>query len=143
MRYTLAMGERTKPQAKPAPKKEEKVELPEDHDVVLLTGGRSEDGEGLTAIRSRPSKLEIAELRPMKEGKPLNGQELISLHHRQGSPMLWDVKVEHRGADGTAAHAGPARVTSTSYRKGWDKIFSGEKKKGITVKSGRKKGPLN
>ena len=143
MRYTLAMGEQSKPPGKPGPKKEEKVELPEDHDVVLLTGGRSEDGEGLTAIRSRPSRLEIAELRPMKAGKPLNGQELISLHHRQGSPMLWDVKVEHRGADGTAPHAGPARITTTSYRKGWDKVFAAGKKKRIRVKGGTGKAGLN
>ena len=131
------MGEETKRPRKPdpAPEKEKKVELPPDHDVVMLTGGRSEDGQGLTAIRSRPDKLELAELRPVQEGKPLAGKELISLHAREGSPVLWDVKVEHRGADGTASHAGPARVTSRPYRKGWDKVFGGGKK-GITVKRG-------
>lgn len=119
------------------------MELAEDHDIVLLTGGKSRDGKGLTAIRSRPDKLELAELRPMEEGKPLAGRELISLHSREGSPVIWDVKVEHRGADGTAAHAGPARVTTSSYRKGWDNVFSGGKKKGIRVKQGKGKAGLN
>ncbi len=117
------MGERSKPPKKditPAPA----PEPPEDHDVVLLTGSRTEDGEGVHALRARPNKLELAEIRPLKEGKPLNEGELISLHAREESPALYDVKVEYaKGKE----HAGPVRVTTSSYRQGWEAIFSKKK----------------
>ena len=103
------------------------------HDVVLLHGP-TEDGEGVRALRSRPKKLELAEIRPVKEGKPImSGGELVRLQRREESPLLYDVEVQHREpAPRTQTdHAGPPRVASREYRDNWDAVFGdrGRKKK--------------
>jgi len=101
------------------------------HDIVLVHG-RTEDGEGLRAIRSRPERLEAAEIRPIKDGRPINGAELIRLHQREESPLLYDVDVQCPSEELSAgARGGPPRVSSRRYRNNWDAVFgrrSGNKK---------------
>ncbi len=105
---------------------------PED---VVLVHGPTEDGAGVRALRSRPGKLELAELRPVKEGQPLAAREIVSLRRRKESPLLYDVKTlyaaeeETRGAAGSTGHEGPARVSSSRYRDGWEAIFARKKTK--------------
>ncbi len=110
---------------------------PEQHDVLMLTGGRTEDGEGIKALRARPEKLELAELRPIKGGKPLGDGELVSLHERKGSPVLWDVKSEYGGPDLPRDHDGPVRVSTDQYREGWEAVFGKKKRRQAR---GKKKG---
>jgi hypothetical protein len=95
------------------------------HDVVLLHG-RTDDGDGIRVIRSRPDKLEVGELRAAKEGKPIMGGEMVTLHPRAESPLLYDVEVAHDArvpVPVPARGAGPARVSSEAYRRNWDAIF--------------------
>lgn len=92
-------------------------------DVVLMHS-RTKDGEGIRALRSRSSRLEMAEIRPLKQGKPIIGGEVVRLHPREESPLLCDVEVQYRAEDHDAsAHAGPAQVASDKYRRNWDVIF--------------------
>jgi hypothetical protein len=95
----------------------------ESHDVVLVHG-QTDDGEGVRVLRSRPGKIEAAELRAVKQGAPIHGGELVRLRAREGSPVLWDVEVEYDGrTDGK--HKGPMRVSTRAYRDNWDRIFGG------------------
>ena len=100
------------------------------HDVVLI-GSRTEDGQGVRALRSRPGRVELAELRPAKEGQPLNAGELVSLRQRKEHPALWDVDVQYNGREdsntayGDSSHAGPPRVATDRYRRNWDSVFGG------------------
>ena len=99
-----------------------------DHDVVLVQGP-TEDGQGMRALRSRPGRLDLTELRPTSDGKPLNGAELVRLKPRAESPALWDVDVQYADAHATdaqatdAARSGPPRVASAAYRRNWDAAF--------------------
>lgn len=101
-----------------------------DHDVVLIHGP-TEDLKGLRVLRARDQTLEVGEMRPVQEGKPLSG-EIVKLRPRAGSPRICDVETqlsreELDRARGVAApslgHAGPARVTSDAYRSNWDAIY--------------------
>ncbi len=110
----------------------------ESEDVVLLHG-RTDDNEGYRAVRAREGRVELAEIRPARDGRPLTGSELVRLRPRPELPLLCDVEVLFRGeapdSEGTAeregqreaaagtGHEGPARVTSRSYRENWDEIF--------------------
>lgn len=102
-----------------------------EHDVVLVHS-RTADGAGIRALRSRPGRLEAAELRPLKRGTPIMAGEIISLRERAGSPVLWDVEVVHRDGE---THEGPPRVTTASYRRNWDSIFGADEP---TARRGRK-----
>jgi hypothetical protein len=104
----------------------------EDHDVVLLHG-RTRDGEGFRALRSRPDRLEAAEIRPLESGKPMTGGELVSLKEREGSPLLWDVQVElDPQADRRTperARPGPAQYATDQYLKNYEAIFGGKRQR--------------
>jgi len=95
----------------------------EAYDVVLLHG-RTDDGEGLRALRSRPGRLEAAEIRPTREGEHIGDAELVTLHPRE-VPILCDVEVQYdpRSPDPGPVRAGPPRVASDAYRAGWDLVF--------------------
>lgn len=100
-----------------------------DHDVVLLHS-RTEDGEGMRAIRSRPEKLELAEIRPLKKGKPLASGEIIRLQPREESPLIFDVKVQYDGRPAQdMCHSGPPRYSSARYCENWEAVF-GKRKRG-------------
>ncbi|MCC6748124.1 MAG: hypothetical protein IT371_10725 [Deltaproteobacteria bacterium] len=102
---------------------EPKAKETKDHDVVLVQGP-TEDGQGMRALRSRPGRLDLTELRPTSDGKPLNGAELVRLKPRAESPALWDVDVQFSDAQATdAARSGPPRVATAAYRKNWDTAF--------------------
>jgi hypothetical protein len=93
------------------------------HDVVLLRG-RTPDGKGVRAVRSRPERIDLAEIRPLQEGRPIHDAELVRLHPREESPLLYDVEVQYGERDqGSVGHEGPARVTSPEYRENWDAVF--------------------
>lgn len=105
--------------------------LAKPHDVVLLHG-TTEDGEGIRALRSRPKKLELAEIRPVKEGKPImSGGEVVRLQQREENPLLYDVEVQHRepAPKTHTDHAGPPRIASQEYRNNWEAIFGKPRRK--------------
>ena len=111
---------------KPDDKSDDKTD---DHDVVLVHG-RTEDGQGLRALRSRPGKLELAEIRQVQKGKPITGGDLVSLKSRAESPLLWDVDVQYSAGE-EATSVGPPKVTSQKYRTNWDEVF-GKKRRRAT-----------
>lgn len=116
----------------------------DEHDIVLVHG-RTDDGQGVKALRSRPGRLEAAEIRPIKEGQPLHSGELVSMNEREGSPLLWDVEVLHRvqGEAGEAEHTGPPQVASSRYRRNWDEVFGATNKRGEKRRRPPDKSTLN
>jgi hypothetical protein len=105
----------------------------DDHDVVLVHG-RTEDGLGLRALRSRPGKLESAEIRQVEKGKPIHGGDVVSLKSREESPLLWDVDVQY-SPDEQSTSAGPPKVSSDRYRANWDTIFGKKRRKRLKKKA--------
>jgi hypothetical protein len=98
-------------------------------DVVLLRG-KTADGEGASVIRMRPGQLEAGEVRPLKEGRPLQGGgQVVRLASRPGIPNLYDVNVQYeapsiKGVDAAALPAGgPPQVATSAYRESWDRTF--------------------
>ena len=96
---------------------------------VLLVHGTTPDGRGLEVIRQRDDQLETGAIRPLEQGKPIQG-EVLSLEPHKDFPLLCDVKVElpapAQSGDGRQARAsrsGPAQVASDRYRKNWDSIW--------------------
>jgi hypothetical protein len=99
--------------------------------------GVSEDKERAQVLRLRPESAELGELRPMRDGVPLGDGEIVELRSRPGSPQVYDVDVKHTSrASPTGSSAeqarepgkrtpGPAKVSTESYRAGWERIFSG------------------
>jgi hypothetical protein len=105
---------------------------------VILVHGVSEDGEGVNVIRQREDRLELGTVLPVREGKPLRG-DLVKLTPRKELPLLYDVEVQYEARPSSSgapaeepppkAHAGPARVTTSTYRAGWDRIWGSSGKK--------------
>jgi hypothetical protein len=95
-------------------------------DLVVLNGPTS-DGEGVRVVRLREESVEVGEMRALKEGVPIGTGDVVKLHAREGSPLVWDVEVQYSGSGKskpqTSGHAGPARVSNAAYRKNWDSIF--------------------
>ncbi|MFO0660871.1 MAG: hypothetical protein U0165_13715 [Polyangiaceae bacterium] len=100
---------------------------PSEPDVVLLHSA-TDDGKGVRVIRARNQRIEAGEIRPVEEGKPIVGGELVSLTPRAESPRVCDVKVIHRSESETQrlSHDGPARVSTRAFRDGWDAIFGSD-----------------
>lgn len=105
-------------------------------DVVLLHSP-TENGDGIRVLRQRDEKLEVGELRPMREGQPIHG-DVVKLTQREEHALLFDCEVLVQGPRAKEpdppepkhkTHKGPARVTNDAYRGGWDAIF-GQRSKG-------------
>lgn len=107
---------------KPEPKKKKQVaSTPEKTEDVVLIHGRSEDG-ALKILRKKGDQLSAGELRPMEEGKPIEG-DVLKLRPRKEMPLLCDVEEEVKIPKSTGALEKPARVASDRYRAGWEKLW--------------------
>ena len=95
---------------------------------VVFVHSPTADGNGANVLRSREDRLEIGTVRPLEDGKAING-EVVKLKSRKESTRLFDVETEV-GAPTNANRnvAGPAQVASDSYRKNWDAIWASRKK---------------
>ena len=95
-------------------------------DVALLYAP-TDDGKGARILRSRDGNLEAGEVRPLKDGQPLQGGELVRLEPRTDAPCVCDVHVLHEGPRTAAASpsvpTGPAQVATEDYRLNWDRVF--------------------
>src|SRR5258708_26236240 len=98
-------------------------------DVALLYAP-PDDGKGAGVVRARDGTLETGEVRPAKEGQPINRGELVRLLPREGTPAICDVEVLHASADVSAeppvsrealARGRPAQVANDDYRTNWDR----------------------
>src|SRR5262245_64750035 len=100
-------------------------------DVALLYAP-TDDGKGARVLRAREGAVETGEVRPVRDGQPLQQGELVRLSPRAEAPCLYDVEVLHDAAAqpkqpaeaGAEAPRGrPPQVASDDYRMNWDRIF--------------------
>jgi hypothetical protein len=120
---------------------------------IALVCGRDAEGVHILRRRSEEAPIETGLLRPMREGKPIDG-EVVSLTPRADLPMLFDVKSEFGAPAAAPGEArkpqdrlsqdrslherlakedrlarsrlsgdGPAQVSNDAYRKGWDAVW--------------------
>src|SRR3954453_14933022 len=89
---------------------------------IAMVVNRTDDNEGFQVLRRRSedSPGEIGTLRPLQDGKPIDG-EVVSLRPREEAPFLFDVKVEVNAR--RAVSDGPPQVATEPYRRGWDAIW--------------------
>lgn len=102
-----------------AAKKSEMSDTKKSEDVVLIHG-RNDDG-ALQILRKKGDELSAGELRPIEEGKPIQG-DVVTLRPRKEMPLLCDVEEEVKlpRPKGTKK---PAKVASDQYRAGWEKLW--------------------
>ena len=110
-------------------KDDPKPDAPE-QDVLLVHGiSRTASGPVAHVLRKRGDQLEAGCLRPMESGKPLTG-DLVRLRPRPQLPLLFDVEVEVASplaAQPSSRDAvGPARASSSRYRRGWESIWGSD-----------------
>jgi hypothetical protein len=91
-----------------------------DADVVLLHSP-TEDGGGVRVVRARQGQVEVGEVRPLTEGKPIAG-EVVTLKPRPEAPRICDVSVQHETKK-PARTDGPAQVATDAYRDNWEATF--------------------
>jgi hypothetical protein len=89
-------------------------------DLALIVG-RTDDHEGVHVLRKRANRpLEMGTLRPLREGKPIQG-DVLTLRPRPELPLLCDVTVELTAPRATSD--GPPQVATEEYRRGWEVIW--------------------
>jgi len=108
-------------------------------DVALLYAP-TDDGKGARILRARDGNIEAGEVRPAKEGQPLQGAELVKLEPRADAPCICDVQVLHEGRRPLPSSSAPrpaamesvgrpAQVATEDYRVNWDRVFGGKRAK--------------
>ena len=104
---------------------------------VVVPRGKTDDGEGVKVVRitNRDAKtegegrLEMGEVRPLKEGKPLSSGEVVRLTPREGAEGAFDVEPQLKVEVGppSTRSSRPAQVATSAYRESWERIFGGER----------------
>jgi len=94
-------------------------------------------------VRARPERLELGTMRPLQDGRPIDG-EVVRVNPHPECPLLYEVETEFstqlseatattesEGAKPPAAKpsapprgAGPPKVASEAYRRNWDAIWN-------------------
>jgi hypothetical protein len=105
-----------------------KKEAQQNHDLMILHSA-TPDGEAIHALRSRPGRLDLAELRPLKNGQDVSHFEVVNLKPHKDMPNLCDVDVLYspkkvESEQTVSHHAGPPAVATEAYRKNWNRVFS-------------------
>jgi hypothetical protein len=100
----------------------------QNHDLMLLHSAAA-NGEAIHALRSRPGRLDLAELRPLKNGQDVSHSEVVNLKPHKDMPNLCDVDVlyspKKNDSEKTLSnHAGPPAIATEAYRKNWNRVFS-------------------
>ena len=98
---------------------------------IALVCGKDQHGTHILRRRSEQAPLELGLLRPLREGKPIEG-EVISLTPRPEAPVLFDVKSELPDPRARPTEDGPPQVATDAYRKGWDAVW-GRRRRDQTV----------
>ncbi|OQX69825.1 MAG: hypothetical protein B6A08_02800 [Sorangiineae bacterium NIC37A_2] len=100
---------------------------------IVIVHGRTEDQQGLKVLRARPERVELGEVRPLKEGQAIFG-DIVQLKPRAGAPWICDVETQFSYSQNRSGgeapresaprHPGPARVATDAYRQNWDAIWN-------------------
>lgn len=102
-------------------------------DIAILQGP-TEDGLGARVVRVKDGTVSAGEVRPAREGEPLDQRELVRLTPVQEQLPICEVEVLHApeppaaGAAGKAS-PGPAQVATDTYRKNWSAVFGAKRKR--------------
>jgi len=106
---------------------ESKPSAPKD---IAILSGPTEDGQGAKVLRIREGDVSAGEIRPVRDGEPINQSELVRLHPLDAGQRVCAVEVLHAPAEQAQAEgkrkpgsAGPARVSNAKYRQNWSAIF--------------------
>ncbi len=81
-------------------------------DDLVLIHGLSEDGESCSVLRKRGNKLEAGVVRPMKEGRPIEG-DVVKLRPIPEVPLLFNVEVQYS----SRGEEGPAETTDAASKE--------------------------
>lgn len=97
-------------------------EAPSERKDVVIAAGPTADRKGAVVLRAREGRVELGEMRPLEEGKPIHG-ELVRLRAR--APRIFEVEETIPLGSGTLeAKAGrPAQVSNDRYRANWEAIY--------------------
>lgn len=107
---------------------------PESPKDIAILSGPTEDGQGARVVRIRKGEVSAGEIRPVREGEPINQSELVRLHPLDANKRVCAIEVLHAPAhsDNQAQNeaqpeakrgAGPVRVSNEKYRQNWNIIF--------------------
>jgi hypothetical protein len=117
---------------------------------LLLVKGPTDDGAGVHVVRARPERLELGTMRPLQEGRPIDG-EVVRVNPHPECPFLYEVETEFSTqsseasaatttaeepkppaakASAPARGAGPPKVASEAYRRNWDAIWNRQSRRG-------------
>jgi hypothetical protein len=100
-------------------------------DDVLFLHSPTKSGDGYRVIRAREGKVDLGEVRSLKDGEPIRG-ELVKLTQRQEHERLFDVEVLEPKEEAPGENRdGPAQVSSDAYRHGWDQVFGHPRRKAL------------
>jgi hypothetical protein len=102
-------------------------------DIAILSGP-TEDGQGARVVRIREGVgVSAGEIRPVREGEPINQSELVRLHPLDQQKRVCAVEVLHApeasqepqkpAPKRASGGVGPARVSNARYRRNWNAIF--------------------
>jgi hypothetical protein len=94
-------------------------ELPKD---IALLHGPTEDGKGARVVRFKEGAVFAGEVRPLRDGQPIDRHEVVRLRPLAGRGPLCEVEVL-QAPEPRRESAGPARVASNSYRRNWNAVF--------------------
>jgi hypothetical protein len=111
---------------------------------LLLVKGPTDDGAGVHVVRARPERLELGTMRPLEDGRPIEG-EVVRVNQHPQCPFVYEVETEfstQTSGDQAATPAadapkvpaakpaapsrtaGPPKVASEAYRRNWDAIWN-------------------
>jgi hypothetical protein len=110
---------------------------------LLLVKGPTDDGAGVHVIRARQERLELGTMRPLQDGRPIDG-EVVKVNPHPEWPFLYEVETEFSTAPSEAPappdaeqssapprkpsaptrSAGPPKVATEAYRRNWDAIWN-------------------
>jgi hypothetical protein len=122
--------------------------VPKKSKDLLLVKGPTDDGAGVHVLRARPERLELGTMRPLEDGRPIDG-EVVRVNPHPDCPYVYEVETEFslpaQAAEAQAAEskprpklpkappartAGPPQVASEAYRRNWDAIWKRQPKRG-------------
>src|ERR1044071_3270392 len=67
--------------------------VPKKSKDLLLVKGPTEDGAGVHVLRARPERLELGTMRPLEDGRPLDG-EVVRVNPHPDCPYVYEVETE-------------------------------------------------
>jgi hypothetical protein len=103
---------------------------PKPKDIAILHGP-TEDGEGARLLRLKGGEVWSGEVRPVREGQPIEQHELVRLRPLHPSSPVCEVEVLHapKPSPEQRESSGPARVSNRRYRQNWNTIFGNPARK--------------